>query len=201
MKLNDLLDFCNLLMDFQGVERAILLPDESRHENDAEHSYSLAMMAWYIVHRGKLPLDSNKVIKYALAHDLVEVYAGDSYIYDPEMVADKADREHAALELLQRNFPDFEEMLDLVAAYEAREDDEARFVYALDKILPVLIIYLGKGKTWQKRAITPDMLANHKDEKVKLSPPVAELWEEIKQRLAAEPELFASTPAAASSQN
>lgn len=189
MKLEEVLSFCNMLTDFTTIQRRIILPN-NKEESDTDHSYMLAMMAWYIASKSDLGLDIDKVIKYALAHDLVEVYAGDSYIYDREMVADKLVREHAAAELLQRNFPDFNELHELIEDYEAREDDEARFIYVLDKILPVLVIYLGDGKTWKQNKISLEMLRQNKDDKIKEYAPLLKLWEELSERLNMQPELF-----------
>ena len=78
MNLDSVLQFCRLLMQFQAVERYGTEAPKGFRENDAEHSYSLAMMSWYIISTAKLDLDLQKSIQYSLAHDLVEVYAGDT---------------------------------------------------------------------------------------------------------------------------
>ena len=75
MTLQKLLNFVKITADFRGVERKVALKKANRRENDAEHSYQLAMVAWYIVNSEKLGLNSDLVVKYALIHDLVEVYA------------------------------------------------------------------------------------------------------------------------------
>ncbi len=78
--MEDLFNFTQFLLKFREIKRIVYV-DESKQENDIEHSYMLAMLAWYIVSTKKLNLDVDKVIKYALAHDLVETYAGDTYFY------------------------------------------------------------------------------------------------------------------------
>jgi len=190
MKIASLIEFCELLVQFQETERHMLLPSGQREENDAEHSYMLAMTAWYVAAQAKLPLDIGRVIKYALAHDLIETYAGDTFIYDEERVADKHQRERVAADILQRNYPDFGEMHELIARYEARADAEAKFVYALDKVIPVVLIYLGEGKSWQRDNITLAMLRHHKEDKVTESATVADLFTQLLELLEARPELF-----------
>jgi putative hydrolase of HD superfamily len=195
--IQEVISFCELVVQFGEVDRRALLPSGVRDENDAEHSYMLAMTAWYIITKAKLTLDSNLAIKYALAHDLIETYAGDTFIYDRSRVADKAQREHLASEILQRNYPDFTELHQLIQRYEQRADDEARFIYALDKIVPVMIIYLGGGKSWRRDEITLDMLKAHKNDKVKNSEIIADLWQQLIAILEDQPELFnaVSSPA------
>jgi putative hydrolase of HD superfamily len=193
MNVQQLLGFCELMVQFQEVDRRLLLPSGAE-ENDAEHSYILAMTAWYVVSTAKLELDLNLVIKYALAHDIIETYAGDTFIYDEKLARDKSEREHAAAEILQRNYPEFDELHHLVERYEKRNDPESRFVYALDKIVPVLLIYLGEGRSWQRDGITLEMLRTNKDKKIAVSelPLMTELWTELTAILAKQPELFPS---------
>jgi 5'-deoxynucleotidase YfbR-like HD superfamily hydrolase len=190
MDIQEVLSFCELLLQFGEIDRRLLLPSGTRDENDAEHSYMLAMTAWYIITKSKLPLDCGLAIKYALAHDLIETYAGDTFIYDSSGTADKAQREHLAAEILQRNYPDFGELHQLIQNYEKRSDDEARFIYALDKVVPVLIIYLGGGKSWRRDNISLDMIREHKRGKVTESSTIAELWKQLEKLLEKQPDLF-----------
>ncbi len=81
MNIHSILDFTKLLNKFRAVKRIVFTVGEGEPENDAEHSYQLAMLSWYIISAENLKLDKNLVIKYALVHDLVEVYAGDTYFY------------------------------------------------------------------------------------------------------------------------
>ncbi len=190
MKIEPVITFCELLLQFREVERNIQLPRRDQDENDAEHSYMLAMTAWYIATQAKLSLDVNLVIKYALAHDLIETYAGDTYIYDAERTADKMEREHVAAEILRRNYPHFDELHELIERYEERADPEANFVYALDKVVPVIMVYIGEGNSWHRDNVTLRMLRDHKDAKVKASPEIAQLWQQLVDMLETKPELF-----------
>lgn len=152
MELDGILKFIKLTHDFQKVERTLKVAGLDRKENDVEHSYQLALVAWYIVSVYNLDLDIDKVIKYALLHDLVEVYAGDTYVFDEniEVHETKAQREHEALQKLQTEFAEFPELIDLITRYEQHVDEESKFIYALDKILPPMNIYLDNGRTWKE---------------------------------------------------
>lgn len=193
MKLENILEFAQMLNAFRRVERVVYANGTDRLENDSEHSYHLAMLAWYIVSAEKLSLDRDLVLKYALVHDLVEVYAGDTYVYttDTKHKENKVSREHRALVRLKKEFPLGEDILTLVDQYEKREDRESRFVYALDKIQPVIQIYLDSGRIWKEKDVTWEMLFEYKKDKVALSPEVQPYFDELMALLKAEEkELF-----------
>ena len=179
--LEKLLSFAKILGELQAVERVIRVKGNDRWENDVEHSYSLAMLAWYIVDSEKLPLDRDKVFRYALAHDLVEVYAGDTYLYseDKELLESKLERERLAAERLQREFPEVPEMHAAITGYVTKKDAESRFVYALDKIEPVIKIYLDGGRTWKEKDVTLQMVYDKKKDKVKFSPEIERYLDEL----------------------
>lgn len=181
MKIDRLLSFAKILGELQAVERVIRVRGSDRWENDVEHSYSLAMLAWYILDTEKFPLDRDKVFRYALAHDLVEVYAGDTYLYteDKALLASKPERERLAAERLRVEFPEVPEMHAAISGYVNKDDAESRFVYALDKIEPVLKIYLDGGETWQKKGITLEMLYSSKKDKVALAPEIQPYFDEL----------------------
>lgn len=159
---------------FAQIERVIHRAhnQEIVRENDTEHSYNLAITAWFLA--SYFPeLKQEQVIKQALVHDLVEVYAGDTYIYaDEATLASKASREAEAAKKIKDEWADFPEMTEYIEIYEARESNEARFVYALDKIMPIITIYINDGYTWQKEGINLAQLRAVKDEKVSTSPEI-----------------------------
>lgn len=179
--LQKLLGFAKILNELQKVERVIRVPGGERWENDVEHSYSLAMLAWYIVESRHLALDKEKVFSYALAHDLVEVYAGDTYLYseDKEFLASKPERERLAAERLAAEFPDVPVIHAAVRGYVTKEDPESRFVYALDKIEPVIKLYLDGGWTWKEKKVTLEMVYENKKDKVALSPEIKAYFDEF----------------------
>ena len=173
--------FMDLLHAFQRVERVIHVPEKERMENDIEHSYLLAMLGWYLAEALKLPLKRNSIIEYALAHDLVEVYAGDTYIFtkDEEAKRTKREREKAAQIRLKKELPEFESLHDAIERYETQADEESRFVYALDKLIPLITIYLQDGRTWKEMEVAFDELMAFKREKIGSQPEVRKLLEEI----------------------
>lgn len=133
-------------------------------------------------------MDTEKILKYGLVHDLVEVYAGDTYFYhDNQSVIDsKHEREVAAAARLRTEFPEFEQLHQMIDRYEKREDRESRFVYALDKIEPILSIYVDGGRTWREKNITIDMLTSMKRPKVAIDSNIARIFEELIEKLISE---------------
>ncbi len=191
MELGRIFAFMGLLSQFQRIDRQIMRHGEDRLENDAEHSYQLAMAAWYINDSEQLGLDASRLVRYALAHDLVEVYAGDTFAYaSAEERASKETREAAAAERIAREFPEFSDLHAIIHEYESRANREARFVYALDKLLPVISIYLDEGRTWHLNGVTLQMIRDHKTEKIALSPEVEPYFAELVSVLESQPSLF-----------
>jgi putative hydrolases of HD superfamily len=192
MELGRIFAFMELINQFQRIDRQIMRHGEDRLENDAEHSYQLAMAAWYINDSEKLGLDSNLLLRYALVHDLVEVYAGDTFAYttDVEERTSKASREAEAAERIAREFPEFGSLHETIHEYEKRDSREARFVYALDKLLPVIGIYLDEGRTWHKNGVTLQMIRDYKTSKIAESPEVEPYFRELVAVLEAQPSLF-----------
>ena len=190
---NNLLKFADFLNRFRTIERTILVNGSDRMENDSEHSFNMAMLGWYINTTYKLSLDTEKLLKYALVHDLVEIYAGDTYIYstDQKFVDSKKEREDEALFKIKENFVEFAELASLIEIYNKKNDRESKFIYALDKIEPILNIYLDKGETWKKLDITLDMLVENKTNKVSIDPTIKDIFDQLLLRLQAEnDELF-----------
>lgn len=191
MTLKELQAFNDLLLQFQKIERAVYVPKEDRQENDVEHSYQLAMLAWYIVERDALPLDKDLVLRYALIHDLVEVYAGDTFFYgSEEELASKKEREEKAAKQLREDLPEFAALHTHILQYEEQKNEESRFVRALDKIVPMLNIYADGGRTWQKRSISLEMLIEKKRPILAQVPELEPYFEEFVALLAKRPELF-----------
>lgn len=181
MSLERLFDFVSLLNNFREVERTIRVRGLDENENDVEHSYQLAMVSWYLLSNKDLGLDAECAVKYALAHDLVEVYAGDTYFYteDEEEMNSKEEREKEAALRLKKEFPEFNELHRAINGYMSLADDESRFVYALDKILPIINIYLDGGRTWRQDGVTLEKLLRKKTDKVAVSEEVYSYFEEI----------------------
>jgi putative hydrolases of HD superfamily len=190
MNIDKLLQFTKAIHDFRAIERRVLTRDSERLENDVEHSYTLAMLAWYILEENDLKLDLKKVLQYALVHDLVEIYAGDTYIFtkDTKKLESKEEREKEAQNRLKQEFPELKEVHEYIERYEKKEDEESVFVYALDKLEPIMAIYLDKGRTWKRENIDLATIIAYKEPKISLSPLVKEYFDAIVEKL--EKEIF-----------
>lgn len=120
------------------VERSCLLADGSRRETSAEHSWHLALMALVLREHFPEPVDLGRVLAMIAMHDLVEVYAGDTVIYDLDAVATQAEREDAAADRLFDLLPEDQAAMLLAQReeFDAHETPEARFARALDAFQP-----------------------------------------------------------------
>ena len=178
--LKDVFGFVSLLQRFQQIKRAYYATDEDRAQNDAEHSFGLAMLAWYVVRLLKLEeLDLSLILSYALVHDFIELVAGDTDPYNPMKVATKSVRENEARVWLIRELPEFTDLHHLLNEYEDGRTPEAQFVRALDKIIPVIEIAFDEGRSWKERGQTLEMLRAIKSPKVEHSPIVSGLYHEL----------------------
>ena len=176
-------EFVALLHAFQSVERVILAPDLNRKENDAEHSYLLAMFCWYLNDTLELGLDKGKIFEYSLAHDLVEVYAGDTYVFDQEGKETKHQREEDARARIAKEFPEFGSLHEAILRYEKREDAESVFVHAADKLIPMITNYLQKGQSWKEMGVQRGELYELEREKTKDQKHIVELLEQLIQEI------------------
>lgn len=162
-----LIEFQQLMLQFRAIERIIYIPpDNEARENDIEHSYTLAMSAWFLAPHFP-ELDRDTVIRLALAHDLIEIHAGDIFAYaDKSLLAGKKELEAKAIRRLEREWPDFPELIADIKEYEARSSEEAKFVYALDKVMPAIMNYLSDGAVWHKHDIDIGTFRREKESKI-----------------------------------
>lgn len=139
----------------KSVLRQTLLCDGSRRENSAEHSWHIAMMAIVLSEYAPASVDLLRVIKMLLVHDLVEVYAGDTFCYDVQGNLDKAAREVEAASKLFGMLPEEQnaELRMLWEEFEAKQTADAKFATALDRLQPLLQNQETKGGTWRIHGI------------------------------------------------
>jgi 5'-deoxynucleotidase YfbR-like HD superfamily hydrolase len=145
--------FRKVIIPFHTIERDMTLPLPShRPDNDAEHSWSLAILAVALAPEVDTSLNVGLVSIYAVAHDLVEVYAGDTSVWaERSHLESKKHREKIALQQLKSDFPHFRTLFKYIDDYEKKETNEARFVYALDKFLNLLTIVEDEGYYYRVR--------------------------------------------------
>ena len=132
------------------ILRASPLAAADRRENDAEHSWHLALMVLLLAEYANEPIDVGHAMKLVIIHDMIEIYAGDSPVFDPAAVVDQVEREIAAADRLFTMLPSdqAEEIRALWDEFEAAETPEARFCKGIDRLEPMLLNWLNRGGTW-----------------------------------------------------
>jgi len=149
------LDFMLELDKMKNLYRQTYVLHEDRKENDAEHSWHLAILAMLLSEYAAQPVDVLHVIKMVLIHDVVEIDAGDTYCYDAEGYKSKADREEKAAQRIFGLLPDDqrEEFYTLWREFEDSETNDARFAAMLDRLQPIMLNYTKGGRSWQEHGI------------------------------------------------
>lgn len=148
------------------INRKTRIIHDSRLENDAEHSWHLAMMAVVLHKHANEPVDLFKVIKMLLIHDLVEIDAGDTFAYDTNGQSDKFEREIQAAKRLFGLLPSEleQQFLELWLEFEKKETNEAKFAASLDRLQPLIHNHLNQGDTWKKYNISKGQVMNRNKE-------------------------------------
>lgn len=188
VRLQQQIDFIIEIDKLKQVFRRSYLIDQSRHENDAEHSWHLAMMVLLLSEHATEPIDIARVVKMVLVHDIVEIDAGDVFLYDEEATKNKAVREQQAAERLFGMLPP-DQASDFRATweeFEARQTSEARFAAALDRLQPLIHHIQSKGRTWQEHGVTLDRVMQRNSHIADASPALWEYAQSLIQHAVAE---------------
>src|SRR6185436_6317096 len=158
----------------KSVYRRTYLIDGARHENSAEHSWHLALLALVLAEHANEPLDVAKVVKMVLIHDIVEIDAGDTYIYGEQ--GDKAERERIAADRIFGLLPPDQaaEFRGLFREFESAATPEARFATALDRFVPQLHNYHTRGRSWKEHGISAERVLTRN---IEMSDGSVTLWE------------------------
>ena len=164
----------------KNIFRQTYLADGKRKENDAEHSWHLAIAAFLLKEYVAEDVDVMKVMIMVLIHDLVEIDAGDTYAYDAEGAKTKRAREVAAADRIFGMLPEdqggyFRELWD---EFEAYESDDAKFAHMLDNFQPLLLNHESNGKSWTEHHVKKSQIYK-RNEKIEETSP--EVWERMKQ--------------------
>ncbi len=183
LRLKKQMDFFLEADKLKKVYRQNYLSDGSRKENDAEHSWHLALMCLLLQEhaRDKEQLDFLRVLKMILVHDLVEIDAGDTYCYDREAARGKKEKEKQAAERLFQLLPGDQaaEFRSLWDEFEAKVTPEARFAAALDRLQPLTLNYTAEGKSWQEHGVSLTQVLERNREIAEGSPALWEFAREI----------------------
>ncbi|CAI2296561.1 HD domain-containing protein [Vibrio parahaemolyticus] len=129
---------------------------EGRLENSGEHSWHVALMAVLMEEHANAPVDIYRVMKMLLIHDVVEIDAGDTFVYDTAATKEQAEKEIKAAERLFGMLPtdQGQELLALWQEFEAAQSDDAKYAKALDRLIPMLLNYHNNGQSWEENSVT-----------------------------------------------
>ena len=171
------LDFILELDKMKNLYRQTYVLHEDRKENDAEHSWHLAILAFMFAEYSKEPVDVLHVMKMVLLHDVVEIDAGDTYCYDSDGYKSKADREEKAAQRIFGLLPDDqrEEYYSLWREFEDSETADARFAAMLDRIQPLLLNYTKGGISWQEHGVHKEQVLTRNFQYFDVSDELAEV--------------------------
>ena len=179
-RLEQQLQFILEIDKVKKIIRQTPLSDASRKENDAEHSWHIALMAYLLQEYVEEPVEVSKVMLMVLIHDLVEIDAGDTYAYDEEGAKTKDERERKAADHIFGMLPEDQGMYlkALWEEFEAYKTAEAKYAHLLDNFQPLLLNHESNGKSWTEHHVKKSQIYK-RNEKIEETSP--EVWERMKQ--------------------
>lgn len=144
----------------KNVFRQTHLSGNGRNENDAEHSWHMALMAYLFKEYANEKVDIAKVMLMCLIHDIVEIDAGDTYAYDVEAMQTQKAREDAAKERIFSILPDDQKvkLISLFDEFEAYETSESKFAHAMDNLQPLILNNSNSGGDWKEHGVTSEKI-------------------------------------------
>ena len=149
----------NLLIELDQLKsvlrRTRVKSAQGRLENSAEHSWHVALMAVLLQEHANQPIDIARVVKMLLLHDIVEIDAGDTFVYDAKASAEQEEKELKAAQRLFAMLPSDqgEALFQLWCDFEQGQTDDAKFAKALDRLIPMLLNYHNEGQSWQEHGV------------------------------------------------
>ena len=160
----------------KSIFRCSYISGTDRHENDAEHSWHLAIMALVLAEHANTEIDMLRLLKMLLIHDIVEIDAGDTFFYDDKGANDKSERERTAANRLFGLLPKNQgkELKDIWEEFEEGRTADALFAKSLDRLMPLLHNFYSEGKAWKEHGITQDQVFNKNKH---IADGSKELWE------------------------
>jgi putative hydrolase of HD superfamily len=138
------------------IDRRSSITGGTRLENSAEHSWHLALMALVLAPYARGSIDVGRVVAMVLVHDLVEIDAGDTFVYDDAARTAKEAAERVAADRLFGMYPRADALRACWEEFEAAETADARFARALDRLQPLLLNHANRGEPWRRHGITAD---------------------------------------------
>ena len=144
----------------KNIFRQTHLSGNGRNENDAEHSWHMAIMAYLLREYSNEDIDIAKVMLMCLIHDIVEIDAGDTYAYDAEALQSQKAREDAAKQRIFAILPEeqAQELIALCDEFEEYETAESKFAHAMDNIQPLILNNSNNGGDWREHDVTVEQI-------------------------------------------
>lgn len=174
-RLEQQLQFIVEIDKVKNIFRQTYLADAGRKENDAEHSWHIALMAYLLQEYADEPVDVMKVMIMVLIHDLVEIDAGDTYAYDAAGAKTKRAREEAAADRIFGILPEDQGnyFRSLWEEFEAYESADAKYAHLLDNFQPLLLNDASNGKSWIEHEVKKSQIYKRNE---KIGETSAEVW-------------------------
>ena len=159
-RLKKQLDFALEIDKEKNIFRQTHLSGHGRNENDAEHAWHMAIMAYLLKEYSNEPVDIGKVMLMCLIHDIVEIDAGDTYAYDAENLKTQKAREDAAKERLFSILPEEQkdELIKLFDEFEEFKTAESKFAHAMDNLQPLILNNSNGGGDWIEHGVTAEQV-------------------------------------------
>lgn len=144
----------------KNIFRQTHLSGHGRNENDAEHAWHMAIMAYLLREYANEEVDIAKVMLMCLIHDIVEIEAGDTYAYDAENLKTQKAREDAAKEKLYSLLPkdQKDELIALFDEFEEGRTPEAKYAHAMDNLQPLLLNHSNDGSDWKEHQVSAEQV-------------------------------------------
>ncbi|MCI8767432.1 HD domain-containing protein [Schaedlerella sp.] len=168
----------------KNIFRQTYLADAGRKENDAEHSWHIALMAYLLQEYAEKPVDVSKVMLMVLIHDLVEIDAGDTYAYDDAGAETKRAREEAAADRIFGLLPEDQGKYfrELWEEFEAYESPEGKYAHLLDNFQPLLLNDASGGLSWQEHQVRKSQIYKRNEKIEETSETIWNCMKEIVQK-------------------
>ncbi len=176
------MDFVREADKMKGILRANMMLDLSRHEDDAQHSWHIAVMALILSEYAAPGVNIDHAVRMLLVHDMVEIYAGDTYAYDESAQTDKDDREQKAADRIFGLLPGEQDkrMRALWEEFEACQTPTSEYANAIDRLQPLWGNFWVGGQVWQENRITMEKVLKRNEITKKALP---QIWDEIEAML------------------
>ena len=170
-----------MTIDLSLIQRNHHLAKTDQKENDTEHSLTVALLCWYIHERYSLDLDISKILKYAITHDFVERYAGDTNTFASQSEREmKITKEQQSFERLSIEYQEFPDMIASMREYELKRDEESLFVWTVDKMQGMIMGDMDDWRPYASLNITyTDFLNKHTEHVEKSSKYCKEIFESL----------------------